>query len=350
MAPKRRAAKIAETLVAASAAASESSVVEPQPDSMPPPPPKKARKAKKEKVESEETPLPPEATPAEEPEKEKKKKTDGEGKKKNKKKTKDDGPEGKRPKKDEPATPSPAPEPEETPVSKPAPKKKVSNSTIEAPTFPITWSNHGKLMEFYSITEEEATTILLQVQGPDKSAEHFWGKFRKTPDSPAPAAASSPPATSAATAKAAEPVDLTPDTPPPKKLTKSQLELISDAQLPESMSDDDGEGFDGGHAPTDCDGDDGDTSISSTSSTNSDSPNDGPSAGSVAIPKSVEGPVIDTLDTQPAEEAVIEPVAVACGDPGAEARAELNAKVNAVPTPVRSCQVWGKQNCKEGGP
>eukprot|EP00435_Cladocopium_sp_Y103_P025960 s3240_g6.t1 len=340
MAPKRT-AKIAAALAATNAAASEPH--NGAEDSMPPPPPpKKARKSKKAESETPADPPPP--TPSVEPEPVEKK-TKKEKKKVKKEKTKDE----KGSKKGAHAT---APEPPvevstpTPPVSTPTPKQKASKPTIEAPTFPITWANHGKLMEFYSINEQEATTILLQVQGPDKSAEHFWGKYRKTPASPSAPAdtpTSPPPTTTAATAKAAEPVDLTPDTPPPKKLTKRELELISDSQLPESMSDDEGPEFDGGSPADDCDGDGGDTDITSTSSTNSSSPNDGPSPGSVAIPKPTEGPLIDTLETQPAEEAVVEPVT--CSDPGAEARAALSAAVNAVPTPVRSHQVWWKQNC-----
>ena len=182
----------------------------------------------------------------------------------------------------------------------------------------------------------------MQVQGPCKSAEHFWGKFRKTPAAPAPLPKTAPPSPTAATAKAAEPVDLTPDTPPPKLLTRAELELISDSQLPES--DDDGDGFDGGSPADDPDPDSdaGDTDITSTSTTSSSSPNDGAPPGSVAIPKPTAEPLIDQLETQPAEEAVIEPVA--CGDPGAEARAALDAKMKAVPTPARSHQAWWKQN------
>ena len=55
----------------------------------------------------------------------------------------------------------------------------------QAPTFPVTWDNIEKLMDFYKISEADATAVLLQVCGPNESAQQFWTKFKKDKGEPA---------------------------------------------------------------------------------------------------------------------------------------------------------------------
>lgn len=81
--------------------------------------------------------------------------------------------------------------------------------TLRAPDFPISWDNHHRLMDFYNISEEEATTILLQVVGPHPNGQAFWDRFRAKPNSASDE-----------------------DLGKPQHFTRAEEELLNDSQLP----------------------------------------------------------------------------------------------------------------------
>ncbi len=168
-----------------------------KPEEMPPPPvPKKTRKAKAD------PPVPPEKSDeSEKPQKKRKtpsKAIDGDAPK--------DG--GTAPKKVPPKKVPPAKAEEHTYETVDSEGKK----SLQAPDFPISWDNHHRLMDFYNISEAEATSILLNVVGPHPNGQAFWDRFRsKQPI---------PPATDE------EPIGS------PKSFTRAEEEFLNDSQLP----------------------------------------------------------------------------------------------------------------------
>ena len=49
---------------------------------------------------------------------------------------------------------------------------------IAMPDFELSWANHSKLMDFYGISEADATACLLELVGEDESGRAFWEKFK----------------------------------------------------------------------------------------------------------------------------------------------------------------------------
>ena len=127
---------------------------------MPPPPvPKKKAKAAK-------PPVPPDdSEQAEKPQK--------------KRKTPPKGTGGEKPKDGDVVKTDP---PKDAELKKYETVDSQGKKTLRAPDFPITWGNHHRLMDFYNISEEEATTILLQVVGPHPNGQAFWDRFRSKPN------------------------------------------------------------------------------------------------------------------------------------------------------------------------
>ena len=74
------------------------------------------------------------------------------------------------------ADPSKAAPPTE-PASRPA--KETSKTKSELPPFEITWDNLPKVMKWFSMSEAEATSVLLQVVGPDSRGADFWNNYKK---------------------------------------------------------------------------------------------------------------------------------------------------------------------------
>lgn len=130
---------------------------------MPPPPvPKKKAKAAK-------PPVPPEdSEQAEKPQK--------------KRKTPPKGTGGEKPKDGDVVKTDPPKAPKDAELKKYETVDSKGKKTLRAPDFPITWDNHHRLMDFYTISEEEATTILLQVVGPHPNGQAFWDRFRAKPN------------------------------------------------------------------------------------------------------------------------------------------------------------------------
>ena len=188
---------------------------------------------------------------------------------------------------------------------------------------------------------------MLQIQGPSKAGEQFWSKFKK--ETPAEEAPQPEKKTAKETPKDTTPEKSTPaDTieikeTPPRILTRAERELIEDSQLSPSEDDEhDEELMEYANGAPDDDGDDLDgESVTSSNHSPQDPP--APGAASVAA-TSLDGSVIDQMETQPVEghEPTIEPVS--CGDPGLAAREELAARSCAQPTPDRHVEVWGLQN------
>ena len=97
--------------------------------------------------------------------------------------------------------------------AKTAPRAKAKSKMNEAPDFEVCWENHAKLMAFYDLTEEEATTCLLSVVGEDEAGRKFWGKFRTNKDTPKN--------------------DNEHPMGPGKPISRAERELLEDSQLPE---------------------------------------------------------------------------------------------------------------------
>ena len=200
MSPKKRqnhAEKVAD--VVADAVASAASTTPP-----PPVPPKKTKKGKE--PEPCETMPPPPAPP---------------------KKTK----RGKEDQVDEPKPKSKRSKPvKDASTADPKTEKKGDQpkrykDKLEAPDFTITWDNHHRLVEFYEITEAEASEILLNVVGPHPNGQAYWNRFKVQG------------------AKPAEGGDTVgnggvegDDLGPPKHYTREELELMTDSQLPATPS------------------------------------------------------------------------------------------------------------------
>ena len=99
--------------------------------------------------------------------------------------------------------------------AKTAPRAKAKSKMNEAPDFEVCWENHAKLMAFYDLTEEEATTCLLSVVGEDEAGRKFWGKFRTNKDKDTPKNDNEHPMG------------------PGKPISRAERELLEDSQLPE---------------------------------------------------------------------------------------------------------------------
>ena len=118
--------------------------------------------------------------------------------------------------------------------------------------------------------------------------------------------------------------------------------MIEDSQLSPSEDDEhDDELMEYAKGAPHDDGDDGDLDGESVTSSGH-SPKDPPPPGAASVAgTSLDGSVIDQMDTQPVEahEPTIEPVS--SGDPGLVAREELAARLRAQPTPARNVEVGG---------
>jgi hypothetical protein len=266
----------------------------------------------------------------------------------------------------------------------------------KAPTFPVTWDNFEKLMDFYKISEADATAVLL-LCGPNESAQQFWTKFKKDKGEPAaPAAPAEPgqpsapvakpsapaarPAKPSAPAVAAEPAKpsapaarpakpsapaakpAAPAAPPavPEKPNrrsngskgkgtlpyKNREEWINtlDSQPRSDDEEDDewfpeydlGDGVDGEPLTEEDDEDDDEVCESTTSS---DAP-DPPPPGSVAVRTNDGVKVIDEMETLPMAEPVLEVVP----DPKDEddvvkVKKELEAQIKQQASPMKSKKV-----------
>ena len=208
-------------------------------------------------------------------------------------------------------------------VDDPPPTAEEAKLMPQCPKFPIVWANIGKLMSFYSISEGDASAILIQVAGPPpKSTDKE--KEDKVPEPKPKAKADNKKKVKEAI------VDFVADVvePKPKAARKSALrkpemsreELMMDSQpappehVPqqEEEEDDDGE-FHPPHPDDVCqetDEDeedlDGEELDDVQSSTSSGPPGPPPppmasKAGSVSQP-----PIIEEMDTLPMGEPVIE--------------------------------------------
>ena len=207
--------------------------------------------------------------------------------------------------------------------AKSAPKAKDAPE----PDFEICWANHGKVMEHFNLSADEATATLMGILGTcEGGGETLWATFRKNQYGE-DLEASQPKET-------AEPEKPTEQPWKNRALTsREQLEMTVDSQLPEDehADEDDGE--------HDGEGDDGEEVSSSVSQHRP--PPDAPGAGaSVAKTAIDEASMIDTMDTLPMGEPTIEPVHDKSDDPGEFARQQLAAKMNQQPTPARSLKVW----------
>lgn len=97
--------------------------------------------------------------------------------------------------------------------AKATPKRKSKLTAV--PDFQVCWENHAKLMAFYDLTEDEATTCLLSVVGEDEAGRQFWEKFKTKNDTPKD------------TPKEEAPMG------PGKPMTRAEREMLEDSQLPE---------------------------------------------------------------------------------------------------------------------
>ena len=57
-------------------------------------------------------------------------------------------------------------------------KAKPKAAPAGPPDFPVTWENHGKVMEHFGLSEKEASEVLLSICGPSEEGKAFWTKFK----------------------------------------------------------------------------------------------------------------------------------------------------------------------------
>ena len=220
----------------------------------------------------------------------------------------------------------------ERPTAKSKPAKKPAAADHGHLDFEISWANHALVMEYFELTEDEATCTLMSVLGSyEGGGEEYWARYRKNqlgvdleqddmepeelPEAPAATAASD------------------------KPMSHAEAAFWDDSQpLPEEpmvgVEDEDGGEDDIEEGEDDLDGEE------VSSSTSFYPPPDPPAAGATSVAKTVpdEEPFMDTLETLPAEEPVLQPLPKD-DDPALKAREELAKKLKSQPTPARS-KVW----------
>ena len=208
-------------------------------------------------------------------------------------------------------------EPEARPKAKAKAMAKEKKPDPQEPPFDITWENHSLLMKHFQISEDEATSCLLQVIGPDDRYKKFWGKF---------------------SVDAKDSKDKGKETSEPTAKTKDAVAAQSD--------DDDGTEFYGGGPMTD-NGDDDDDVDGDTASTSSGGtpPRPPPPPAAAPVETVSSEPVIDQMETQPMEvpEPVIQHIP-SKPDDAEVARRDFAEKVKSAPTPAKALEkqalVW----------
>ena len=227
-------------------------------------------------------------------------------------------------------------------VERPTAKAKLAKKPAAAepgqPDFEISWANHPLVMDFFGMTKDEATCTLMSVLGSyEGGGEEYWASYRKNqfgvdleqdgePEELPEAPAAADPALSTS-----------------KPMSHAEAAFWDDSQpLPEEpmvgVEDEEEEEENG---EDDIDGEE----ISSTTSYNP--PPDPPAAGATSVAKTVpdeEEPMIDTLETLPAEEPVLQPLPKD-DDPAWIAREQLAKRLKSQPTPARS-KVWDVPCCQ----
>ena len=202
-------------------------------------------------------------------------------------------------------------EPEARPKAKAKAMAKEKKPDPQEPPFDITWENHSLLMKHFQISEDEATSCLLQVIGPDDRYKKFWGKF---------------------SVDAKDSKDKGKETSEPTAKTK-------DAVAAQSDDDDDGTEFYGGGPMTD-NGDDDDVDGDTASTSSGGTPPRPPPPPAAAPVETVSSePVIDQMETQPMEvpEPVIQHIP-SKPDDAEVARRDFAEKVKSAPTPAKALE------------
>lgn len=73
-----------------------------------------------------------------------------------------------------------------SPPVPPPPKKRIKTKQSDSsggepstalPPFDLTWDNMKLVMEYYKLSERDATQLLLQVVGPDPKGATFWSRY-----------------------------------------------------------------------------------------------------------------------------------------------------------------------------
>lgn len=204
----------------------------------------------------------------------------------------------------------------------------VSESNPGLPPFDLTWSNMKLIMEFYKLSERDATQLLLQVVGPDPNGETFWSRYadrikqeqNQTPTEPL----------ESATKKArVEPVAL-PALPPDNQLGDPELKAEYDGSIATEFDPDfecEGEGEE------EADLSDDEIVAPGVSRSQDDDDQNSPNSGCVAAGKEVVETVCEPQPNPPAEP-TRETVVVDQAAKDAKESFVRDTLVGSVPTPL----------------